>query len=137
MATLYSKIPVNGFGGYTPEQIARGLQKEFYNIQRPEQLHDANDNTKYLSGWIKHPTTGQLAIKLPEITIQKHNLADASKLINFLKDVLSDTKKQNIRDYWRDNQIIAIQQLWEYMFPAQTMTRAEMEQEGWFATIEI
>lgn len=136
MANIYSKIPLNGFGGFTAEQLAKGLQREFYRISHPPEIKDPNDVTEYLSGWITHPQTGQLAIILPDVTIRKHNLADPSRLIDFLKDVISQAKQDELVNYYRDNGSIPIQELWELLFPNQTLTHAEMEAEGWFATEE-
>lgn len=137
MANIYSKIPLNGFGGFTAQQLAEGLQREFYRISRPPEIKDPNDVTEYLSGWMTHPQTGQLAIVLPDVTITKHNLADASRLIDFLKSVINQTKQTQVRNYWRDNKSIPIQELWEFLFPNQTLTHAEMEAEGWFVTEEV
>lgn len=137
MATIYSKIPVNGFAGYTPEQIAKGLQREFYSISRPPEVRNPDDVSEYLDGWLIHPQTGQFAIILPDVSITKHKLSNAQRLITFLKTAINDTKKDAVRNYWQNNSAIDIQQLFEYLFPAQTMTHAEMEAEGWFATDEI
>ena len=137
MATIYSKIPINGFAGYTPEQIVKGLQREFYSISRPPEVRNPDDVSEYLAGWITHPTTGQFAIILPDVSITKHKLSNAERLITFLKTAINETQKEAVRKYWQNNSAIHIHQLWEYLFPAQTMTRAEMESEGWFAIDEI
>lgn len=136
MANVYSKIPLNGFDGFTAEQLAEGLQKEFYRISRPETVADPKDVTKRLAGWITHPTTGELAIVLPDISIRKNSMADADGLINLLKSVISQDKQDKVVQDYQNNDSISIQELWEFLFPNETLNQAEMEAEGWFATEE-
>ena len=137
MADIYSKIPLAGFAGYTALEIAKGLQREFYSISRPPEVRNPDDISEYLAGWITHPITGQIAIVLPDISVRKHNMATPERLIEFLKDRLTEQQKQNVRTYYQNNGVISIQELFEQLFPSQTITRQELDAEGWFATIEI
>lgn len=134
MPELYAKIPINGFDGYTPLEIAKGLQLEFYSISRPPEVRDPRYVTEYLDGWLIHPQTGQYAIILPDVSITKHKLSNEERLITFLKTAINDTQKEAVRNYWQSNSAINIHQLYEFLFPGQTMTRAEMDAEGWFYT---
>lgn len=56
------------------------VSREYFRLSRPASVAEPDDVTKFLSGTIVHPTTGQVALYLPASDFLVHALASDEAL---------------------------------------------------------
>jgi len=69
-------------------EYARALSRELFRLSRPEHARRPDDVTLYLSDWQVHPTTGAVALALPDGEIPVHAGASDTALPDMVAAVV-------------------------------------------------
>lgn len=80
------------------------LSKELYKLSRPDSVRDPKDVTTHLYGIVEHPTTGEVALQIPddgEYELPIHSEKDSKELAKLYKKFFLD--KGKTEDKVKDN----------------------------------
>lgn len=120
------------------EEYAKQLSTLVFNLIVPLSIRDSGQTTTELYPWIKHPTTGRVAIVVPDLAkdreIYIHPDADVNHVIDILEVQLPVSEINKLRadvDFYRGDRIDIAAVLPQTFF-SQVVTEAAMEADGWF-----
>jgi len=130
MATRYIVTAV--VDSYSKKQVAEGLSRSLYNLQKPESIKDPKDVTEFMFGIIEHPVnTDEFAVVVEETKeVKKHADADPNELLAYINHLTNEEETQLIGYInANDNFLVSaiINELGEDI-----KTQAEMDTDGWF-----
>lgn len=116
------------------KQYAAQVSRLLYTLSRPESVRESKD-TEYWCGWLIHPTSGEVALRLPGENMPIHTDATAEKLIELMQDATTPEERQSIRDALRERKgkRAAPTNFVPDSLVSQQLTQEEAEDAGWFA----
>ena len=126
----------------TSQEHAEQLSRSLMRLLRPSHLR-GDDWTDLYCGVVRHPTTGQTALELPEREqVPIHLEADAGELSALLATFVAD---EALTQAEANGIIAAVQanagqrvQIADFIPPSWSqwvLTRAQMEASGWFPVV--
>lgn len=115
-----------------PENKARFVSRKFWQLSRPAWA----DTTKYLFGYIKHPTNDSIALVLDTTFSLRKGAINATNITEWIAETyptITTTQRNQLTNYINSNLLLRISRLiltnriklWKH---------AEMEARGWFET---
>ena len=113
-----------------PENKAKLVSKAFYRLSRP----DWTDTTKYLFGYIKHPTNDSIALVIDSaFNLPKGNI-NATRITEWITETyptITTTQRNTLTNYINSNNVLRISRL-ILTNRIKLWTKAEMTARGWF-----
>lgn len=114
-----------------PENKARLVSQKFYRLSRPNQ---ANDTTKYLFGYIKHPINDSVAIVIDTAFNLPKGTINATRITEWIAETyptITTTQRNTLTNYINSNNILRISRL-ILTNRIKLWRHSEMEARGWF-----
>ena len=130
MSTVY--LPVQPIEGMTSAQRAAAINREVWNLRRPQSLRQPQDVTEFYYPMLTHPDTEEVAIvgDLNEL-IRIHPEVDLTNLLALLPEVTDSEKAtlSNQVDIYRGASVP-----FAALIPstAEQLTEAQAKANGWF-----
>lgn len=134
-------ILISTVQGQSSEQRANQFTKELYKISRP--VANAKDVTTSWFGVVKHPTTGQCALQIPDLA-NDDTFVSPNVNLNSLRSLLNpsladpgevDNIVQQVN--LKKGQRFKFFDLLPTYAKANLRTQAQMDAEGWFPKVTL
>ena len=113
-----------------PVNKALNASAKFYQLSRPA----GTDSTKYLFGYIKHPTKDSIALEIDSTFNLPKGSITATHITNWITEVygtLTTTQRNTVTNYINSNSILRIGRIL-IATKFKIWTKAEMTARGWF-----
>ena len=134
------------------EAYAESISASIHALGRPAEVRSDSDVSKRYCGWIVHPTTGDVALCLPEgDTHRIHQLADVETFCGLIGNpdvavmVAAEDGTESLQGMTMSEHLNAsrggrgsiLELLETTIFTNNLLTKEQAEANGWFATEEI
>jgi len=115
---------------------ARAISAHLYRLTRPDHARSAEDVSAYWCGWLVHPSTGAVALVMPDEDIPVHTESDADLLVQAVAHAIPPAEAEKLRvDILATRGTRAAPLLFvPQSAQTQLRTHSQMEADGWFAT---
>ena len=136
--TIFLFISLQSFGQHyfviptmnNPENKARLVSQKFYRLSRP----NMTDTTKYLFGYIKHPTNDSIALVLDTAFNLPKGAINATRITEWITETyptITTTQRNTLTNYINSNNILRISRL-ILTARIKLWTRTQLTSRGWF-----
>lgn len=117
---------------YSKKQVAEGLSRSLYNLQKPDSIKDPKDVTEFMFGIIEHPVNAdEFAVVVEETKeIKKHADADPNELLAYINHLTNEEEAQLI-GYINANDNFPLSAIINEL-GEDIKTQSEMDADGWF-----
>lgn len=112
------------------ENKAKLISQKMYKLSRPNGI----DSTKYLFGYIKHPTNDSFAIVLDTAFNLPKGAIDATRITDWINEtypVITTAQRNTLTSYINSNNILRISRL-IITSRLKIWTKSDLQSRGWF-----
>jgi hypothetical protein len=106
---------------------AKAISGFLWSIQK-----NKDHSTEYYNNWIVHPNKNEVALAFPDMEIFIDDNADATQLVNQVRQAITEEEAQQMEDKINQGGIVKPVDFIPQSLGSNILTRSEAEASGWF-----